>query len=54
MTEHMTDSGLPIKPMYNAEDAPTPQPDPGLYPFTRGVYPEMYRSRFWTLRQYAG
>ena len=27
---------------------------PGAYPFTRGVYPTMYRSRFWTMRQYAG
>lgn len=28
--------------------------DPGQYPFTRGLYPEMYRSRLWTMRQYAG
>lgn len=28
--------------------------DPGQYPFTRGVHPEMYRSRLWTMRQYAG
>jgi len=27
---------------------------PGEYPFTRGVYPNMYRGRFWTMRQYAG
>jgi methylmalonyl-CoA mutase N-terminal domain/subunit len=27
---------------------------PGAYPFTRGIYPEMYRARFWTMRQYAG
>ena len=27
---------------------------PGQYPFTRGIYPEMYRSRLWTMRQYAG
>ncbi len=27
---------------------------PGEYPFTRGIYPNMYRSRFWTMRQYAG
>jgi methylmalonyl-CoA mutase N-terminal domain/subunit len=31
----------------------TPEP-PGLYPFTRGIYPDMYRSRLWTMRQYAG
>ncbi|MFQ5928870.1 MAG: methylmalonyl-CoA mutase [Acidobacteriota bacterium] len=28
--------------------------DPGQYPFTRGIYPEMYRARLWTMRQYAG
>ena len=27
---------------------------PGEYPYTRGVYPNMYRGRFWTMRQYAG
>src|SRR6202046_846709 len=27
---------------------------PGRYPFTRGIYPDMYRSRLWTMRQYAG
>ncbi|MDP9169855.1 MAG: methylmalonyl-CoA mutase family protein, partial [Acidobacteriota bacterium] len=27
---------------------------PGAFPFTRGIYPEMYRSRLWTMRQYAG
>lgn len=30
------------------------QPEPGQFPFTRGVYPEMYRGRYWTMRQYAG
>lgn len=54
MTDHTTDSGIPLKPFYHADDAPAPQADPGQYPFTRGVYPEMYRSRFWTMRQYAG
>jgi len=29
-------------------------PQPGQFPFTRGIYPEMYRGRFWTMRQYAG
>src|SRR5207302_7292108 len=28
--------------------------NPGQYPYTRGIYPEMYRSRLWTMRQYAG
>lgn len=51
---HTTDSGIAIKPLYRPEDAPQAQPDPGQYPYTRGVYPEMYRSRHWTMRQYAG
>src|SRR5689334_10426563 len=54
MTEITTDSGIPIKPVYRAEDASAPQPDPGQYPYTRGVYPTMYRGRLWTMRQYAG
>ncbi len=32
----------------------TPHPPPGEYPFTRGVYADMYRGRYWTMRQYAG
>ncbi len=50
----VTDSGIAVEPIYRAEDAGTPQPDPGTYPFTRGVYPTMYRGRLWTMRQYAG
>src|SRR5216683_2071809 len=49
-----TDSGLPLKPVYTPADAgPVPAP-PGEYPFTRGIYPQMYRERLWTIRQYAG
>ncbi len=54
MSDITTDSGIPIKPVYRAEDAGAPQPDPGQYPYTRGVYPTMYRGRLWTMRQYAG
>ena len=54
MSELKTDSGIPIKPVYRAEDAGPPAPDPGRYPYTRGIYPEMYRRRLWTMRQYAG
>nr|PZN35035.1 MAG: methylmalonyl-CoA mutase [Chloroflexota bacterium] len=54
MSEISTDSGIPIKPVYRAEDVGEPQPDPGQYPYTRGVYPMMYRTRLWTMRQYAG
>src|SRR5215216_2391166 len=53
MDEFTTDSGIPIKPVYRAEDA-RPSPDPGQYPYTRGIYPTMYRGRLWTMRQYAG
>ncbi len=52
--DHTTDSGIPIHGVYRADDVRVHQPDPGQYPFTRGVYPEMYRNRFWTMRQYAG
>jgi methylmalonyl-CoA mutase N-terminal domain/subunit len=54
MTQVMTDSGIAIKPVYRAEDVGAPQPDPGQYPYTRGVYETMYRGRLWTMRQYAG
>src|SRR2546429_1479696 len=50
-----TDSGIEIKPVYTAEDVPEPGLEPpGEYPFTRGPYPDMYRGRPWTIRQYAG
>ena len=47
-----TDSGLPVQPFYGP-DAVDAAP-PGSFPFTRGVYPDMYRGRVWTMRQYAG
>ncbi|HEY3542846.1 MAG TPA: methylmalonyl-CoA mutase family protein [Gaiellaceae bacterium] len=43
-----------FKPVYSADDAPTPLEPPGDYPFTRGPYRDMYRGRPWTIRQYAG
>src|SRR5436190_8515845 len=51
-----TVSGEPVKPLYNAEDLPDAAEIgyPGEYPFTRGVYPSMYRGRLWTMRQFAG
>ncbi len=53
-----TISGEPVAPLYTEEDLP-PDLDasvglPGEYPYTRGVYPSMYRGRLWTLRQFAG
>jgi len=47
-------SGTPVKPLYTAEDAPADPGYPGIYPYTRGVYPSMYRGRLWTMRQFAG
>ncbi|MGH3078726.1 MAG: acyl-CoA mutase large subunit family protein, partial [Gaiellaceae bacterium] len=50
-----TDSGIEVKPVYTVEDAEGPGTElPGEFPFTRGPYPDMYRGRPWTMRQYAG
>ncbi|WP_066401910.1 acyl-CoA mutase large subunit family protein [Flavisolibacter tropicus] len=50
-----TDSGIEIKQLYTVEDQPTQQIEtPGSFPFTRGVQPDMYRGKLWTMRQYAG
>src|SRR5436190_1827567 len=49
-----TDSGIEIKPVYTADDAPEALELPGEFPFTRGPYKDMYRGRPWTIRQYAG
>ncbi len=49
-------SGQPVAPLYTSEDVgPVERIGfPGEYPFTRGVYPSMYRGRLWTMRQFAG
>jgi methylmalonyl-CoA mutase, N-terminal domain len=50
-----TDSGIEIDPVYTPDDAPSEgREPPGVFPFTRGPYPDMYRGRPWTIRQYAG
>jgi methylmalonyl-CoA mutase, N-terminal domain len=49
-----TDSGIEVKPVYTREDADVELALPGEFPFTRGPYPDMYRGRPWTIRQYAG
>ncbi len=53
-----TDSGIEIEPLYEETDVEAGLPErlgePGSYPFTRGIHEEMYRSRLWTMRQYAG
>src|SRR5215203_1889509 len=55
-TSFTTLSGEPIAPLYTDADLPAPDAIglPGEYPFTRGVYPSMYRGRLWTMRQFAG
>jgi methylmalonyl-CoA mutase, N-terminal domain len=52
--ERRTDSDIEIKPVYTAAEAPAELEPPGEFPFTRGPYPDMYRGRPWTIRQYAG
>lgn len=50
-----TDSGIEIKKVYSEKDIPsTGNPQPGAFPFTRGIQPDMYRWKLWTMRQYAG
>jgi methylmalonyl-CoA mutase N-terminal domain/subunit len=55
----VSESGEPIEPVYGPKALQDFDPDrdlgdPGVFPFTRGVYPTMYVSRPWTMRQYAG
>jgi methylmalonyl-CoA mutase N-terminal domain/subunit len=54
-----TDAGIEIKPVYTSDDLAGWDPEtqlglPGKPPYTRGIYPSMYRGRLWTMRQYAG
>lgn len=56
-----TDSGVPVEPVYTPEDLAEQGFDfaedlsyPGLYPYTRGVHPAMYRDDFWIMGQYSG
>ena len=56
-TDFLTDSGLTIDTIYDAEMDSISRaelPLPGEYPFTRGIQPNMYRGRLWTMRQYSG
>jgi methylmalonyl-CoA mutase, N-terminal domain len=53
-----TISGLEVDPLYTADSVAIDEERdlgyPGVYPFTRGVYPSMYRGKLWTMRQFAG
>jgi methylmalonyl-CoA mutase, N-terminal domain len=57
--EFPTASGIPVERVYSSQHAAAIDAEreigfPGMYPFTRGVYPTMYRGRLWTMRQYGG
>lgn len=57
--ERQTHSGIPVKVVYDQTDLSDFNPlqdlgQPGSYPFTRGIHPDMYRGKLWTMRQYAG
>src|SRR5215217_8154543 len=57
--QRFTDSGIPVEVVYGPADLAGFDPEgalgePGQDPFTRGIYPTMYRGRPWTMRQYAG
>lgn len=55
MSQRFTDSGIEIKELYSSADISNiEQSLPGSFPFTRGVQPDMYRGKLWTMRQYAG
>ncbi len=56
--EHVNSSSIEIKELYTESDLPHGQKEllgyPGEYPFTRGVYPNMYRGKPWTMRMFSG
>jgi methylmalonyl-CoA mutase N-terminal domain/subunit len=59
MTDTVTDSGIPLKPVYTAEDVRDLDLErqlglPGEFPFTRGHHPQMYRGKLWNIRQITG
>jgi methylmalonyl-CoA mutase N-terminal domain/subunit len=51
-----SESGIPLNTSYGPTDLPPPEslPAPGAFPFTRGNFPDGYRGRLWTIRQYSG
>ncbi|HXW12071.1 MAG TPA: methylmalonyl-CoA mutase family protein, partial [Nitrososphaeraceae archaeon] len=52
-----TDSGIPVKRIFSSKDLTSMtdgDEEAGKFPYTRGLYPEMYRERLWTMRQYSG
>jgi methylmalonyl-CoA mutase N-terminal domain/subunit len=54
-TDFETMSGVPLEPVYGPEGEPPPEVSwPGQFPYTRGPYASMYRSKLWTMRMFAG
>ena len=49
-----TMSGIPLAPLYGPDEPPEGIGRPGEFPYTRGPYPSMYRSKLWTMRMFAG
>src|SRR5919204_6629860 len=51
-----SEAGIPLQASYGPEDLPASEsiPPPGAFPFTRGNFPDGYRGRRWTIRQYSG
>jgi methylmalonyl-CoA mutase, N-terminal domain len=51
-----SEAGIPLAASYGPADLPPPEsiPPPGAFPFTRGNFPDGYRGRLWTIRQYSG
>ncbi|MCX6628258.1 MAG: methylmalonyl-CoA mutase family protein [Candidatus Solibacter sp.] len=47
-----TISGVPLEPLYGPGDFESPPP--GEFPYTRGIHPDMYRGKLWTMRQFSG
>jgi methylmalonyl-CoA mutase N-terminal domain/subunit len=54
MKKVFTDSGIEIKTVYGVNDSTLIPEMPGNFPYTRGIQPDMYRGKLWTMRQYAG
>jgi methylmalonyl-CoA mutase N-terminal domain/subunit len=54
MADKRTRSGTVIKPLYGPATPDERLGKPGEFPFTRGIHPTMYRTKLWTMRQYAG
>ncbi len=53
-SRRFTDSGIEVAPVYSRTEIDTAAEPPGEFPYTRGIHPQMYRARPWTMRQYAG